>query len=232
MGRDLWRLSGPSPCSNQGLQGSRLLRAVSSWVLNYCQRHRLHNLSGNLFQCLTNVMGKKFLLLFKWNFLHFSLCPLPLIPSLDTSEKSLALSSLLPPIWYLYTWIRPAPPSLLEDNILINISKILIKYLKIHIYLLWKHFRSIFPDLSMVSTLNTAPNILFRQVPLLLGVSSTAAGDLTSAMLYTFKRYLGKSFSKTFTCSLKCLIRIDTHFNIFYLTLGGFLKFMKFKSNQ
>ncbi|KAM6087380.1 uncharacterized protein VSU04_000629 isoform 2-T2 [Chlamydotis macqueenii] len=30
---------------------------------------------------------------------HFSLWPLPLIPSLDTSEKSLALSSLLLPVW-------------------------------------------------------------------------------------------------------------------------------------
>ena len=44
----------------------------------------------------------------------FSLCPLPLFLSLDTTEKSPALSSLLPPI-RLYTWIRSNPePSFLQ----------------------------------------------------------------------------------------------------------------------
>ena len=33
--------------------------------------------------------------MFKWNFLYFSLCPLPLILALDTTEKGLAMSSLL-----------------------------------------------------------------------------------------------------------------------------------------
>jgi len=31
----------------------------------------------NLFQCLTILTVKMFLLMFKWNFLYFSLCPLP-----------------------------------------------------------------------------------------------------------------------------------------------------------
>lgn len=67
---------------------------------------------GILFHCLTSLMGKKFVLLFIWNFFCFILCPLPLIPSLDTSEKRLSLSSLLPSVRYLYTRIR-SPLSLL-----------------------------------------------------------------------------------------------------------------------
>ena len=51
-------------------------------VLEYLQRRRLHSLRG-----------KKFFLVFSWSFLGFSLCPLPLVLSLGTTGKSLALSS-------------------------------------------------------------------------------------------------------------------------------------------
>jgi len=45
---------------------------------------------GTLFQCLTILTVKKgVLLMFKWNFLYFSLCPLPLFLSLGTTMKSL-----------------------------------------------------------------------------------------------------------------------------------------------
>jgi len=37
--------------------------------------------------------AQKFSLMFTWNFLCFSLCPLPLVLSLGTTEKSLVLSS-------------------------------------------------------------------------------------------------------------------------------------------
>lgn len=36
------------------------------------------------------------LLMLKWNFLCFNVCPLPLVISLGTTKKSLAPSSLLP----------------------------------------------------------------------------------------------------------------------------------------
>ena len=46
--------------------------------------------------------------MFKLNFLNFGLCPFPLVLSLGITDKSLALSSLLPLIRYLYTLIRCA----------------------------------------------------------------------------------------------------------------------------
>ena len=53
--------------------------------------------------------------MFKQNFLYFSFCFLPLVLLLDTSEKSLAPSSLLPSISYLYTLMRfPPEPSFLQ----------------------------------------------------------------------------------------------------------------------
>jgi len=41
--------------------------------------------------------------MFKWNFLYYNLCPLPLVLSVDSTERSLALSSLFHPIRYFYT---------------------------------------------------------------------------------------------------------------------------------
>lgn len=48
----------------------------------------------------------------KFNLLHFSLCPFPLMLMLDATEKSLALSSLLPHSRYLSALIK-TPLSLL-----------------------------------------------------------------------------------------------------------------------
>lgn len=48
------------------------------------------------FQHLSTPTVDFFLLMFKWDFLCFHLCPLPLALSLDNIEKSLALSYLLP----------------------------------------------------------------------------------------------------------------------------------------
>jgi len=45
---------------------------------------------GSLFQCSATLQIKKFFLMFSWNFLCFSLCPLPIVLSLGTTEKSLA----------------------------------------------------------------------------------------------------------------------------------------------
>lgn len=67
---------------------------------------------GNLFKCSIILTVKKLFLVFKLNFLNCGLCPFPLVLSLSITDKSLALSSLLPPIRYLCILIRP-PPSFL-----------------------------------------------------------------------------------------------------------------------
>ena len=56
---------------------------------------------GSLCQGSVTLRGKKFFLIFRRNFLCFSLCPLPLVLSLGTTEKSLAPSSWHPPCRYL-----------------------------------------------------------------------------------------------------------------------------------
>jgi len=92
VGRDLWESSSPTPLPNQG----HLQQAAQDLVqvgFEYLQRRRIHNLPGSLFQCSVTLRGKKFFLMFRRNFLCFSLCPLPLVLSLGTTEKSLAPSS-------------------------------------------------------------------------------------------------------------------------------------------
>ena len=50
---------------------------------------------GSLCQGSGTLRGKKFFLGFSWSFLCFSLCPLPLVLSLGTTEKSLAPKTFL-----------------------------------------------------------------------------------------------------------------------------------------
>lgn len=52
----------------------------------------------NLCQGFVTCTAQKYCLVFKGNILCSSLCPLPLLLSLGTTEKSLSLSSLHPPI--------------------------------------------------------------------------------------------------------------------------------------
>jgi len=72
---------------------SRLHRTLSRWVLNISREGESTTSLGSLFQCSVTLRGKKFFLMFRQNFLCFSLCPLPLVLSLGTTEKSLAPSS-------------------------------------------------------------------------------------------------------------------------------------------
>jgi len=65
---------------------SRLLRGMSRWVLNISKDGDSTDSLGNLFRCLTTLTVKKFFLMFKRNFLCFSLCPLPFMHSLDITE--------------------------------------------------------------------------------------------------------------------------------------------------
>jgi len=72
---------------------SRLHRTLSRRVLNISREGDSTTYLGSLFQCSVTLRVKKFFLMFRWNFLCFSLSPLPLVLSLGTTEKSLALSS-------------------------------------------------------------------------------------------------------------------------------------------
>ena len=72
---------------------SRLHRTASRRVLNISREGDSTTSLGSLFQCSVTLRVKKFFLMFRWNILSFSLCPLPLVLSLGTTEKSLAPSS-------------------------------------------------------------------------------------------------------------------------------------------
>jgi len=65
--------------------------------LKYLHRRRLYNSLGNLCQCSVTLTVKHFFLMFVWKFLYSSLCPLPLVLSLFTTEKK-----LLPSTWLLH----------------------------------------------------------------------------------------------------------------------------------
>jgi len=64
---------------------SRLHRTLSRQVLNISRERESTASLGSLFQCSVTLRGKKFFLMFSWNFLCFSLCPLPLVLSLGTT---------------------------------------------------------------------------------------------------------------------------------------------------
>ena len=68
-------------------------RTLSRWVLNISREGDSPAPLGSLGQGSGTLRGKKFFLVFSWSFLCFSLCPLPLVLSLVTTEKSLAPSS-------------------------------------------------------------------------------------------------------------------------------------------
>jgi len=85
---DLWGSSSPTPLPKQG----HLQQAVQDNVqvgFEYLQgRRHLKPPLGSLFQGSVTLRGKKFFLMFRWNFLCFNLCPLPLVLLLGTTEKS------------------------------------------------------------------------------------------------------------------------------------------------
>ncbi|XP_068775232.1 uncharacterized protein [Struthio camelus] len=103
-----------SPCSSRVIW-SILPRIASRRVLNISSQGDSTTSLGNLFPCSVTLTGKKFFLVFSWNCVCFSLCPLPLVLSLGTTEKSLAPSSRHPPFRQFYT-LRRLPLSLTESQ--------------------------------------------------------------------------------------------------------------------
>ena len=76
-GRDLCGSSSPTPCRSR-VTYSRLHRTLSRWILNISREGDSTTSLSSLFQCSVTLRGKKFFLMFRRNFLCFSLCPLPL----------------------------------------------------------------------------------------------------------------------------------------------------------
>lgn len=80
------------------------------WVF---PRMKTYHLCGQSVPVLGHSQNKKVFLMFKEYLLCFSLCPLPLVLSLNTTGKSLAMRFLLPPFKYLHTLMSsPSPSSL------------------------------------------------------------------------------------------------------------------------
>jgi len=92
VGRALCGSPSPTPFQSR-VTYSRLHKMLSGWVLIISREGDSTTSLGSLGQCSIILRGKKFFLMFSWNFLCFSLCPLPLVLSLGTAEKSLAPSS-------------------------------------------------------------------------------------------------------------------------------------------
>ena len=74
---------------------SRLHRTLSRRVLNISREGVSTTSLGSLFQCSVTLRGKKFFLMFRQNFLCFSLCPLPLANlALNTSREGESTAAL------------------------------------------------------------------------------------------------------------------------------------------
>jgi len=66
---------------------------VSREVLNICREEDSTTPLDSLFEDSVTLRVKKIFLLLRWNYLCFSLCLMPLVLLLGTTEKSLAPSS-------------------------------------------------------------------------------------------------------------------------------------------
>ena len=77
VGRELWGPSSPTLPPKQ----SHLEQVAQEHIqaaFERLQRRRLHNPSGQLFQCSVTLKVKNYFLMFRWKLFCFSLCPLTL----------------------------------------------------------------------------------------------------------------------------------------------------------
>lgn len=101
------------PCSSRAMY-SRQPRTMSGWFLNISNKGYPTASQGNLYQCSVTFTEKKCFLIVRWNVLCFSLFTLLVVLSLDTTEKSLTLSSFHFSFRYFYTVMSyPFEPSFL-----------------------------------------------------------------------------------------------------------------------
>ena len=105
VGREFWRSSGPTPTLKQGKPRAGCLGTCPDSFAHH-QGWRFHNLSGQLVPVLGHPHSKKCFSLFRQHLLCFSLCPLPLVLSLDTAEEAGYLFFTLSLQKQLYTLMR------------------------------------------------------------------------------------------------------------------------------
>jgi len=84
VGRALCGSPSPNPCPSRVTQ-SRLHRTLARRGLNISREGDYTTSLGSLGQGSV-TLREKFFLTFSWNFLCFSLCPLPLVLSMGTTE--------------------------------------------------------------------------------------------------------------------------------------------------
>lgn len=93
VGRHLWRYLVQPLSSEQG-QLEQVPQDVTWLGFEYLQGGDSTNALDNMFQYFIIFMVKQDFLIFKWDFLY----PLSFLHSLDTTEKSQASFSVLPPV--------------------------------------------------------------------------------------------------------------------------------------
>ena len=99
--RVLWGSSGPNPPLPQQGHPEQAEQDPVQEGLNISREGDSTTSLGSLLQGSVTLRVKKFFLMFRRNFLCFSLCPLPLVLSLGTTGKNLAPSFWNPPCRYL-----------------------------------------------------------------------------------------------------------------------------------
>lgn len=130
-GKDLWRSQSQplklKPPNSKRSQPEHVTQDSIHSGFEHLQTLRLHQLCRQPAPVLLHLHHKT--LTFQFNLFYFSLCPLHLTSSLNTTEESLALSSLHPPFSYLHTnllWGKQlrlsASPSVTDGPILYSYS--------------------------------------------------------------------------------------------------------------
>lgn len=99
VGRNLQILPGSALLLAQSsINQNGLLRILSRWILTISKDEDTTTSPIKLFQCLTSLGEKNISLMLKRIFMYFNRCLFPLVLLLDTTEKSLAPSSVSPVI--------------------------------------------------------------------------------------------------------------------------------------
>lgn len=97
-----WDQKGPPEVNwSNSTPQEQLLRTVFRWVLKISKEEDTTTSLGKLLQCFISCIVKKYFFMFCLSLLYSSLCPLILIWALNTTEKSLAVSSFHSPFKYL-----------------------------------------------------------------------------------------------------------------------------------
>lgn len=116
---------------------SRWHRNASRWGLNVSRERGSTTSLGSLFQWSAALSVRKLFLMLRYQFLCFSLWPLLLILSMDTTEKSLAPSPQPRPLRSLYALVRSCLSLLYTKQAWLCQSVLIRELLTIFVSLRW-----------------------------------------------------------------------------------------------